>query len=806
MDSEGPPPAAVLAIFDALGRGCEPVSARELADELDCSRRVAAERLDELVERGVVESKSVGDGRRVWWRPADSAALDEARFRSLVDAVDEYAIFMLDPDGHVVTWNEGAERIKGYGEDEVVGEHFSTFYTDEDREAGVPERNLAAAAERGRIEDEGWRVRDTGTRFWANVVLTAIRNDDGALTGFAKVTRDMTERRAREEQLQRERDQTEQLLKTSPVAISVRDADGNVVLTNEQTEDLLELSGRELRDEPTGGAAVDMYDAEGRPLSADELPAAEVVETGDPVFNRELVVEKSDGERRWLSVNATPTFGPDGDLDRIITTGEDVTELKQRQRELETELGEILGRVSDAFYALDEEFRFTLVNERAEELLQHSEEELLGENLWEAFPEAAEEDTVWDSFHTAMETQEPTSYELYFPPLGFRVEANVYPSETGVSVYFRDVTERVERERELAESERRYRTLAENFPNGVVTLYDADCRYTLAAGQAFEYLPVSADDLEGRTPREVFGDDPGERLESALSAALDGEPQSVEAEYAGRRWMIHAVAVTDEEGEAFTGLTMAQDVTERKQREQRLERFASVVSHGLRNPLSIAQIYLTRARNGGDAADFEEVDRALDRMERIIQNLLTTALEGRSTSEREPVSLASAAERAWGNVETGDATLRVDDEAGTVVAEPDQLQTVLESLFRNSAEYGGPAATVDVGRLADVSTSSEGRNPSDRSSGLSPREDEASGDSTDESVGGFYVEDDGPGIPPERRSEVFEYGYTSTSGTGIGLAVVHDVAGAHGWEVAVTDAESGGAHFEFTGVERVDGD
>ncbi|WP_224268046.1 PAS domain S-box protein [Haloprofundus salinisoli] len=124
----------------------------------------------------------------------------DLQFRALVDAVEEYAIFRLDPDGYVASWNSGAAHIKGYAEEEIVGKHFSNFYTEGDRAAGVPEKNLTAAAQRGSVEDEGWRVRKDGSQFWANVTITTIRDDDGDLRGFAKVTRDMTDRkRAREE-------------------------------------------------------------------------------------------------------------------------------------------------------------------------------------------------------------------------------------------------------------------------------------------------------------------------------------------------------------------------------------------------------------------------------------------------------------------------------------------------------------------------------------------------------------------------------------------------------------------------------
>lgn len=124
----------------------------------------------------------------------------EERFHLLVDAVRDYAIFMLDPDGYVATWNVGAQRIKGYSADEIVGRHFSRFYPPEAIAAGSPQRLLAEAIREGRVEEENWRVRKDGTLFWASVVITALRNPDGTLVGFAKITRDLTERRRAEEE------------------------------------------------------------------------------------------------------------------------------------------------------------------------------------------------------------------------------------------------------------------------------------------------------------------------------------------------------------------------------------------------------------------------------------------------------------------------------------------------------------------------------------------------------------------------------------------------------------------------------
>ncbi len=130
--------------------------------------------------------------------PSDPPALDE-RWRLLVDAAEGYALFILNPQGIVSTWNQGAARLKGYAQDEIVGRHFSIFYTESDREANRPQEILDQAARDGRAEATGWRVRKDGSQFWANVSVTALRDADGHLRGFAKSTRDETLRREKEE-------------------------------------------------------------------------------------------------------------------------------------------------------------------------------------------------------------------------------------------------------------------------------------------------------------------------------------------------------------------------------------------------------------------------------------------------------------------------------------------------------------------------------------------------------------------------------------------------------------------------------
>src|SRR5687767_6898673 len=133
--------------------------------------------------------------------PPPTMDLSSDALRLLIDSTTDYAIFMLDPNGYIATWNAGAERIKGYTKDEIIGKHFSIFYPPEAIARDWPATELERAAKDGRIEDEGWRVRKDGTLFWANVVITALRDDDGRLIGYGKVSRDLTDRRRAEQEL-----------------------------------------------------------------------------------------------------------------------------------------------------------------------------------------------------------------------------------------------------------------------------------------------------------------------------------------------------------------------------------------------------------------------------------------------------------------------------------------------------------------------------------------------------------------------------------------------------------------------------
>ncbi|WP_267642645.1 sensor histidine kinase [Haloarchaeobius amylolyticus] len=215
---------------------------------------------------------------------------------------------------------------------------------------------------------------------------------------------------------------------------------------------------------------------------------------------------------------------------------------------------------------------------------------------------------------------------------------------------------------------------------------------------------------------------------------------------------------------------------------ERLDEFASVVAHDLKNPLGAVRGFLDLVEDTGDTQYVGDARNGLDRMERLIDELLALARDGRTVDEQSRVGLAEVARDAWETADTGDLSLVVQGDL-TVVADESRLERLLENLFANAATHADGSTTVTVGALAAGDDGAD--------------EDAQEGDARD----GFYVADDGPGIPEGEQETVFETGYTTAPrGTGFGLAIVERIADAHGWTAAVTTGAAGGARFEFAGV------
>ena len=334
----------------------------------------------------------------------------------------------------------------------------------------------------------------------------------------------------------------------------------------------------------------------------------------------------------------------------------------------------------------------------------------------------------------------------------------------------------------------RYRALLEQ-THDVITVVDHE--------GTVRWQSPSSEPVKGYPPEELVGesileyvhpedrDRVAERMRTAVdeSGRLD-ERIDMRFRRPDGEWMWLASTATNPGPDSpIDGFVVnSRDVTDRKRAErerereaERLQRFASIVSHDLRNPLNVAQGAVEVLRDEAESTHLETVSDALDRMETLIEDTLTLARQGKTIGETEPVSLGALARRCWRSVPTGGATLEIVGDL-TVEADPERLATVLENLVANSVEHGGEGVTVRVG-------------PVDRENGTS----------------GFYVEDDGPGVPPEERERVFETGHsTGEDGTGFGLAIVEEIVEAHGWEVRLTASEAGGARVEIVGVERAD--
>jgi PAS domain S-box-containing protein len=261
----------------------------------------------------------------------EPSALDEAaRYRTLVEAVTDYAIYMLDPGGVITSWNAGAERFKGYAADEIIGEHFSRFYTEEDRASGLPGRALAIAAEQGKFEAEGWRVRKDGRRFWAHVVIDPIRDSRGELLGFAKVTRDLTERKQAEEALKRTEEQFRLLVQgVTDYAIYLLSPEGVVTNWNAGAERIKGYAPAEI----IGQHFSRFYTEEDRAAGLPQVALSTAVAEGR--FEREGWRVRKDGSRFWSHVIIDPVRGDDGTLLGFAKITRDVTERKNAQESLE---------------------------------------------------------------------------------------------------------------------------------------------------------------------------------------------------------------------------------------------------------------------------------------------------------------------------------------------------------------------------------------------------------------------------------------------------------------------------------------
>jgi PAS domain S-box-containing protein len=551
--------------------------------------------------------------------------------RQRVDAIEtaREGIGLLD-DGRVVYANRAFEETLGYEVGELVDVPVTELVDDDDIE------RIRAA-----LEGEGWtgevlmRHRD-GTGLLADVAVSRTAGGERVFT-----VQDISAAERREHELFVKN----RAMDAAPVGIIITDPalpDNGIVYANDEFERL------------TGYAESEILGENCRFLQGEETDPETVTEMREAIAAEEPVaVElrnyRKDGTPFWNRVWISPLRDADGAVTNFVGFQEDVTERVEARREQAA----MFDRVSDAFFALDREWCFTYLNAQAERVLDRAADELVGQSIWEAFPGAVDS-TFEAEYERAMERQETVSFEEYYPPLDAWFEVRAYPSRTGLSVYFRDVSERKANERRLEERTRQF---------------------------------------------ETFGD---------------------------------------------------------------------ILAHDLETPLVTLEGRLELAAETGDTTHLGAARESLDRVRTLVDDLATVMREGSVVSDVRDVDLDGVARTLWTSIDTAEATLDVET-AGPVRADERALTRLLQNLFRNAVEHGGPTVAVTVGPLAD----------------------------------GFYVADDGPGIPDAERERVFEPGYTTKSdGTGFGMVSVRQIALAHGWELSIVDAEAGGARFEIHGVER----
>ena len=282
--------------------------------------------------------------------------IGEQRFQLLVNSVSDYAIYMLDIDGHVITWNPGARRFKGYEAEEIIGQHFSRFFTDEDRAAGLPQKALKAAAAEGRFEAEGWRVRKDGTRFWANAVLDPVRDESGRLVGFAKITRDITERREADQQLFASEQRFRMLVQgVTDYAIYMLDTAGRVTNWNAGAQAIKGYSAEEIIGQHFSRFYTDDDRAGGEPGRALQTALRE------GKYEKEAWRLRKDGTRFLAHVVLDPIYDDSGEHIGFAKITRDITERRRAQQELEEAraalfqaqklqaLGELTGGIAHDF-------------------------------------------------------------------------------------------------------------------------------------------------------------------------------------------------------------------------------------------------------------------------------------------------------------------------------------------------------------------------------------------------------------------------------------------------------------------------
>ncbi|MDB2265050.1 PAS domain S-box protein [Halorubrum ezzemoulense] len=683
-----------------------------------------------------------------------------------LDTLDDL-FYVLNPDGTLRRWNDRVPEITGYSDEELADMDAIDLFLDGDREtiAGAIETTLAD----GEATVEADLRTADGERLPYEFAGAQLTDEDGTVTGLVGVGRDLTERRQRERRFQA-------LVEESNDVISIVDTEGVFQYQSPSIERILGYDPTET----IGDTAWEYVHPDDR---ADLIEAFERG-VADPDANplMEYRARHADGSWRWFEARGNNQLDNPA-VEGYIINSRDVTEKKEREQELSLFFEESpLGAIQ-----WGEEFQFERMNDRAEEILGYSETELHGEP-WERIVADDDRERVGDAVESLLDADggrrvindnvrkdgETLTCEWHN-----RAVTDADGTVESVFSKFQDVTERERRKRELQE----YETVIEGLSDAVYVV-DEDGRFRYVNDEFTELVGYDTETIIGNTPSLIKDGNSVERAEHHLGRLLSSNgPETVTFEVTIQPRTGDPIACEDHmcvlpyDGEEFDGsVGVLRDITEHKQYEQeleaqneRLEEFASIVSHDLRNPLGVAEGHIKLAEGGDENGHPAKALDAIARSQALIDDLLTLAREGDQVDEVEAVDLGELAKKSWQSTETAQATLNVD-ESELIEADRDRLREIFENLYRNAVEHGGDDVTVHVGAMED----------------------------------GFCVADTGSGIPESARDEIFEAGYsTADDGTGFGLRIVEQIAKAHGWEVSVTESTEGGARFEITGIRKL---
>ena len=738
----------------------------------------------------------------------------EARATAMEAAADGIAI--LNDEQEYIFMNEAHAEIYGFDTPtELLGESWRACYDDAEI-AQFESEILPQLADAG-----GWHGEMTVTTAAEETIhqdLLLKRLDDGRVVC---VVRDITDRTEREQELERYKILTEEVTDS----IGVVSEDGTIQYENSAIERLLGYDPSTLE----GTTAFEYMHPEDRQGVIDRF-ASLVAEDGPATDRVQYRMQHADGSWRWLESEASGR--PDSALDGYVITSRDITERKNRERELER-YAAIVDNMADTAFVVGSDGHLEFANETALTYADVSLAEIEGAPILELTRQMAATQTDADRFASAIgtvtdESETPTTDTVEVQldlPTGevmaeYQMAAVQIDGETKVVVTGRDITTRKHREetlRSLHEVTREFmeasdqQSVAEHAVTTAATVLDQPMSCVWMYDEAEDALtPVAASDkgqsVITKTPTFERGEglawDVFESGEPQVYNDLHSEPERynpdtpIKSEILLPLGEYGIMAVSCMEQHRFTDIDVAlvrvlantvetalaradREMQLREQHRQlrrqneRLDEFAGVVSHDLRNPLQVAEGRLELLRDECDSDHLDAIETALQRSDRIIDDVLWLAREGRDVGAMDTVALQATVDAAWNIVadEMDQADLQYENggrSLSTIVADDDRLRQLLENLLRNALEHGGEDMTVTVGELAD----------------------------------GFYVEDTGSGIPESKRDDVFAAGYsTSDEGTGFGLAIVKRVAEAHGWDIDVTDGSTGGARLDITGVE-----